>query len=394
MKKSNVLYTMLIVLVLVLCVNITIADEVVETVFAPEIQEILDNLTESQGLKFFSNGDGTCKIVGIGTCTDKTIVIPAKSPNGDTVTMIDKSAFYDCEDVVNIVFSNLTLTVDDYAFQGCELERLIVDGCTIEFDDRAFYYCEDIEEIHINNSTIETGEYVFYDGGDKATVTFTNSNIVLGDYAFQGFEVIDLEISDCEIEICDRAFYYCEDIDTINFTNNIMEIGEYAFYDGGDEATITIANCKLEADSYAFQGFEVVVLVINDCNAELKDRAFYYCEGLETVTIGNGNISIGEYAFYECTDLKEVVIGGDSKDNEIELDDYVFQGCRKLEKAMFGNGQIEIGDRVFYYCEKLNEVTINSDDVKIGENVFYQCPISLVITIDGQSYNQETIEDR
>ena len=41
----------------------------------------------SEGLKFTSNGDGTCSVSGIGTCTDTEIVIPPVSPMGDAVTV-------------------------------------------------------------------------------------------------------------------------------------------------------------------------------------------------------------------------------------------------------------------------------------------------------------------
>ena len=40
------------------------------------------NLEPSEGLEFESNGDGTCTIIGIGTCTDQNIVIPLESPDG------------------------------------------------------------------------------------------------------------------------------------------------------------------------------------------------------------------------------------------------------------------------------------------------------------------------
>ena len=32
-----------------------------------------DNATGSVGLEYFSNGDGTCRVLGIGTCTDTDV---------------------------------------------------------------------------------------------------------------------------------------------------------------------------------------------------------------------------------------------------------------------------------------------------------------------------------
>ncbi len=52
-----------------------------------------NNGVASEGLLFESRGDGTCVLVGIGTCTDEMINIPEKSPSGDTVVAIGEKAF-------------------------------------------------------------------------------------------------------------------------------------------------------------------------------------------------------------------------------------------------------------------------------------------------------------
>ena len=44
--------------------------------------------TYSEGLAFRSNGDGTCALAGVGSCTSSCILIPPTSPAGDTVTEI------------------------------------------------------------------------------------------------------------------------------------------------------------------------------------------------------------------------------------------------------------------------------------------------------------------
>lgn len=51
--------------------------------------------TYSEGLRFRSNGDGTCALAGMGTCTSSLVLIPPTSPTGDTVTEILPFAFKD-----------------------------------------------------------------------------------------------------------------------------------------------------------------------------------------------------------------------------------------------------------------------------------------------------------
>lgn len=51
--------------------------------------------TYSVGLYFRSNGDGTCALAGMGSCTDVCVLIPPQSPAGDKVTEILPGAFAD-----------------------------------------------------------------------------------------------------------------------------------------------------------------------------------------------------------------------------------------------------------------------------------------------------------
>ena len=53
---------------------------------------VTDDMACSEGLAYASNGDGTCAVVGIGTCTDTDVVIP-KTYNGENVTGIGDGAF-------------------------------------------------------------------------------------------------------------------------------------------------------------------------------------------------------------------------------------------------------------------------------------------------------------
>ena len=54
---------------------------------------VTEALVCSEGLAYASNGDGTCSVIGIGTCTDTDVVIP-KTYNGENVTGIGDEAFY------------------------------------------------------------------------------------------------------------------------------------------------------------------------------------------------------------------------------------------------------------------------------------------------------------
>ncbi|MBR2466997.1 MAG: InlB B-repeat-containing protein [Clostridia bacterium] len=82
----------------------------------------------SSGLEFDSNGDGTCYVVGMGECGDTELVIPPKSPDGDTVIGIDGSAFAS-QPIVSVYIPDTVTEIARRAFNGCTaLTDVYYDG--------------------------------------------------------------------------------------------------------------------------------------------------------------------------------------------------------------------------------------------------------------------------
>ncbi len=98
---------------------------------------------QSVGLSFDSNGDGTCCLVGMGTCTDTELIIPTLSPAGDTVTSVDSSAF--ANEAITSVTVPVTVT---------EIGRKAFNGCTSLTD---VYYEGSEEEWKVLLDAIGTG---------------------------------------------------------------------------------------------------------------------------------------------------------------------------------------------------------------------------------------------
>ena len=81
-------------------------------------QAVTVEKTYSEGLRFRSNGNGTCAVSGLGSCKDSYLLIPPKSPNGDTVTEILAGALAsDTVSAVEIPATVTALSADTFA--GC-----------------------------------------------------------------------------------------------------------------------------------------------------------------------------------------------------------------------------------------------------------------------------------
>ena len=74
---------------------------------------------QSGGLRFSSNGNGTCRLISIGSCTDACVVIPEYSPAGDRVTEITERAFYNCTTVTAVQIPSSIRSIGELAFAAC-----------------------------------------------------------------------------------------------------------------------------------------------------------------------------------------------------------------------------------------------------------------------------------
>ena len=118
----------------------------------------------SVGLDFFSNGDRTCCVDGMGDCEDTELIIPAVSPDGDIVTEISGSAFLG-EAIISVTIPNTIEIIGSKAFYNCnELTDVYYDGTEEEWN---------LISIGSRNTALENATKHFYESPvETFTVTF------------------------------------------------------------------------------------------------------------------------------------------------------------------------------------------------------------------------------
>ncbi len=167
-------------------------------------------LVASEGLEYILSDDGTlCAVVGIGTCTDTDIVIPATHENlpvigisarafydctgltsitiPDSIIAIGLAAFYNCTSLTSINIPDSVTYIYDAAFQGCtSLTSVTISNSVTSIGDCAFYGCTSLTSITISNSVTSIGEYAFYGCTSLTSITIPNSVTSIGNDAFIG----------------------------------------------------------------------------------------------------------------------------------------------------------------------------------------------------------------
>ncbi|MBQ6873752.1 MAG: leucine-rich repeat protein [Clostridia bacterium] len=209
------------------------------------------------------------------------------------VTKIGYYAFYNCEDLERVFFSDTVEDIHGYAFSIYyeDLKSINVDENNMNYSSDSFgvLYNKDKTRIIAYPDGREEKEYVIPNG-----VKYVNYDSFAG--------CINLEkvvIPNTVESIESRAFWGCENLYDVAIPQSVKDIKYRAF------CLTPIETVDIPAGVF-----------------EIDSEAFLECEKLKTVTISDTVKSIGYRAFEGCINLTDVYYSGSQSEwNEISIDE-------------------------------------------------------------------------
>ena len=127
----------------------------------------------SQGLSFKSNGDGTCTLIGIGSCKDSNLVIPSEY-NGMSVAKIGDNAFMNNQNLRSVTIADSVTSIGYSAFYGCgNLTSVTISKRMTSTGTSSFRLCPQLNEIHYNGTIEQWGKINFGVSWDSGTAAYT-----------------------------------------------------------------------------------------------------------------------------------------------------------------------------------------------------------------------------
>ncbi len=341
-----------------------------------EIYEpIYEEIKYSEGLEFTSNGDGTCYVSGIGTCTDTDIIIPPVH-NGEAVTEIGFGAFMDCYYITNVIIPDSVKYIGSFAFINCSgITNITIPSSVKIIEHQAFEACINLRNITIPNSVTSIFERVlsgcsnlesiivdegnaFYHSSGNCLIRTASKTLIAGCKN----SVIPTDGSVTKIE--DSAFALIDSLTSITIPDCVTDIGRLAF-DSCGLTSIEIPDGVMSIGEWAFSGNSFTSIAIPDSITSIGDGTFSYCEALESITVAEGNTVY--HSAGNClieTESKTLIAGCNtsviSTDGSVTcIGDYAFSGCSNLMSITIPDSVTSIGYMAFHNCGSL---TYNEKD--------------------------------
>ena len=345
----------------------------------------------SEGLEYSLNSDGNgYTVTGIGTCTDKELIIPSEY-KAKPVTSIGNKAFDGCTGLTSITIPNSVTSIGEKAFSGCTgLTSVTIPDSVTSIGSSAFYGCTGLAKITGSSTVAST---VAKQCGSKSFEVVITSGESIGSYAFYGCSgLTSVTIGNSVTSIGRSAFYGCTGLTSVTIGNSVTSIGNNAFTGCTGLTSITIPDSVTSIAEGAFSGcssIESIIIPFVGAKAGVTSSDTYqypfgyifgtssYAGGVATEQYyyGSSTSSTTYKTYYIPSSLKSVTVTGGN------ILYGVFSYCTGLTSVTIGNGVTSIGKDAFYGCTGLTSVTIPNSVTSIGDWAFAGCSGLTSITV-------------
>lgn len=330
---------------------------------------------------------GDCAFYGCSNLKSVTL--------SNSVTSIGNKTFYECSSLESITIPNSVTSIGDEAFYECSsLKSIIIPNSVTSIGDETFYRCSNLKSVIIGTSVQSIGSKAF--GNCLSLDKF----ILLPNTPPSGLNnAFNRYSSDSNTRI--KMTYVANDnysemenlgtIKKLDYLSSIFEVNGIRYVPvSPSERTCTAIDCTYHPEvknitinpTVNYRGIEMKVVELNpytlSCNeaiesidistiTDIPTRFATKCRGVKTINL-NHTGKVGEKAFSYCDSLQSLNIG--STVTNIADHAFAYSMTEIMKGKIILNNTGAIGDYAFYNCEGLQSLEIGSTVTDIEDAAF------------------------
>lgn len=351
-------------------------------------------------------GTQTCMVTGMGSFEGTELHIPS-TIDSYTVVAVKQSAFEDNHRLTVVSFPDTLKEIRHDAFRSCSnITEITSFGGTESIGYRAFYRCSSLQEVLLPDSVTDLQE-AFEECSSLYRLAIGDGVESIRSYTFSWCpSLVSVELGANVKTIEQNAFSGCFKIcEVINHSSLPLEKGSDGYgYIAYNAMLLHDGSGKIvQRGNYLFFTYEkqnyligylgsstelVLPANYNGQTYEIRSYAFYNCDFIRSVTMGDFVTAIGSSAFYDSDSLFSITLGK----NITRIDSEAFKYCEKLAYVEIPNGIEEISSGLFDDCWRLRKIVIPSTVRKIQKNAFWGDSLEFVY-FGGTQAQWSTIEN-
>ncbi len=295
-------------------------------------------------------------------CTSLTsIAIP------DSVTILAEYVFSGCTSLTSIAIPDSLGSIFNASFSGCtSLTSIDLPDSIAYIGLRAFFGCSSLRDISLGTALTRISGSAFDGCTSLTSIVIPDSVTTIENYAFHGCDSLtSVTVGKSVTEIGYGAFASCFSlIEVINLSGLDITAGsgEYGYIaanaeqvlDSADDSTVRIVDGgyvfgTIDGQNYLirYTGDDTEIILPDAPDGgtyAIREKAFYWCKSVVSVTIPDSVTSIGDSAFVNCSSLSYVEIPA----SVTSIGEWAFSDCKSLFEMVDLSG-IEYGKQGVRY---------------------------------------------